>query len=378
MREGIDGFVFPEVDESLCVGCDLCKRVCGLQNKNAFQTEGPWYAAAYRGDSSRSASGGAFYALARSIVETGGVAFGAAYVSDEEGLGVRHVMARDVEGLAALQGSKYVQSDARACFPEVLHQLELGREVLFSGTPCQVAGLRGYLGRDWPRLLTVDIVCHGVPSERMLRAYLDSLAKRRGERVVDARFRCKRDGWKDSLLLDVVYEGGDHEYLPVFESPYYDLFFSLKTFRESCYSCPFAGPLRSGDLTIGDFWGVERSRPDALADGRLDRERGVSCLLANNQRGREALGRHGGGLELFEVTFEDIAKGNGQLCHPSELPDDRALYLEVFCDGGWEAVERLWRYRRRGVRYKSRAKRLAKKVLPAGVVAVLKRLLSRG
>ena len=167
MTEGPEGFIYPKIDQSLCVSCGLCKMVCGFQNRRARKTSGPWFAASYRGDSSRSASAGTFYALALAVLEGGGAVFGSAYVDEGDGLRVRHVMAEDAEGLARLQGSKYVQSDARACLPEVGRQLAMGREVLFSGTPCQVAGLRGYLGRDWPNLVTVDLVCHGVPSEAM-------------------------------------------------------------------------------------------------------------------------------------------------------------------------------------------------------------------
>lgn len=377
MKEGTDGFVFPEVDETRCIDCGLCKRVCGFQGKLASRTSGPWYAAAYRGDASRSASGGVFYALARSVVEAGGVVFGAAYVRDGRGLRVRHVMAEDEAGLAPLRGSKYVQSDAGVCFREVERQLQAGRDVLFSGTPCQVAGLRGYLGRDYPHLVTVDLVCHGVPSGVMLGGYLDALGARRGERVTDARFRSKRDGWESSLLLDVAYEDGGHEYLPCSESSYYDLFLNLKMFRDSCYSCPFAGPLRPGDLTVGDFWGVEESRPDVLSDGRLDVERGVSCLLVNTLSGSEALERLGTDLDLFEVSFEDISKGNDQLRQPSRLPDDRALYLAAFRDGGWGAVEDLWHRRERGAGYRAKEliKRLVKMVLPGRARTALKRLL---
>lgn len=284
-------------------------------------------------------------------------------------------MTEDEVGLSSLQGSKYVQSDAGACFSEVERELRAGREVLFSGTPCQVAGLKGYLGRDWPKLVTVDLVCHGVPSEAMLRAYLASIDRRKGDRVIDARFRSKRYGWTESLRLDVAFEDGTHEYLLCAESSYYDLFLGLKTLRDSCYSCPFASPMRPGDLTVGDFWGVEDNRPDVLFDDRFDVERGISCLLVNNMHGREALERFGRDLDLFEVEFEDIAKGNDQLRHPSAKPTDRELYLATFRDGGWNSVETLWRRRERGVRY--RVREAAKRVLPKGVRRFFKHLISR-
>lgn len=382
MREGLGGFVYPEIDPSLCVDCGRCKKACGLQNRYAGETAGPWYAASYRGDSSRSASAGAFYALARSVVESGGAAFGAAYVRDDEGLRVRHVIAEDPDELEALRGSKYVQSDAGSCFPEVRRQLVSGREVLFSGTPCQVAGLRGYLGREWPNLVTVDLVCHGVPSEAMFQSLVRSLEDKYDKRVVDLRFRCKSGGWGHSRLLlllrptDTEDSSQDKDVLiPAHDFAYYDLFLDFKTMRDSCYECPFAGPLRPGDLTAGDFWGVDKSRPDLLEDGRFDTNRGISCLLVNDARGREALRRHGVDLDLAEASFDDISAGNDQLRHPSELPPDRALYLDAFADSGWPAVDALWRKRERGAKYA--AKRLIGGVLPKGVLRLVKGALGR-
>ncbi len=383
MREDESGFVYPEIDPGRCVACGACVRTCGFKSRAVAETAGPWYAACARDGAEDSASGGAFYALAREVVSSGGIAFGAAYAREGGGMRVRHAGGSTPEGLRPLQGSKYVQSDAAACFPEVLAELKTGRPALFSGTPCQVAGLRGFLGRDWPNLVTVDLVCHGVPSGRMFASLVSSLERRHGKRVVDFRFRCKRNGWGHSLLLLLLRpfdEDGpsrDEEVLvPAGDSPYYDLFLRFKTLRDSCYSCPFAGKARPGDLTVGDFWGVNRNRPDVLADPRFGLERGVSCLLVNTERGRRAIERFGGLLELFEVSFDDIAKGNDQLRHPSELPSDRGLYLAAFRDGDWEAVESLWRRRERGARY--RLKRLAKTVLPPRAVAIAKDILRKG
>lgn len=383
MEESPEGFVYPRIDTELCVDCGLCRRACGLQNRYAQETSGPWYAACYRGDSSLSASAGAFYGLARSVVDDGGAVFGAAYARDDDGLHVRHVMSEEPEGLSALQGSKYVQSDAGRCFPEVRRQLESGREVLFSGTPCQVAGLRGYLGREWPNLVTVDLVCHGVPSEAMFRSLVASIERERGMRVADFRFRCKRSGWGHSLLLllllrpfDAEDSAQDEEVLiPAHDSAYYALFLGLKTLRDSCYSCPFAGPRRPSDITVGDFWGVERNRPDVLEDGRFNTERGVSCLLVNTDQGKRALKRHGSGLDLFHVSFDDIAEGNDQLRHPSELPKDRGFYLDAYREGGWDEVEALWRRRERGAKY--RAKRAIKAIVPKWLIDIAKCVVGR-
>lgn len=351
LAEGAGGFVFPKIDGSLCVDCGLCRKVCGLQNHFAQKTKGPWYAAAYKNDCSESASGGAFYAIARSVVLAGGVVFGAACLFDETGINVRHVMADDLSGLRILRGSKYVQSDAYGCFPQVVDMLKKGREVLFSGTPCQVAGLRGYLGKEWPNLFTIDLVCHGVSSEAMLRDYLALIARRANDTVNGLNFRSKRDGWTRSRLLELRYESGARQFLDSEKTSYYDLFNHSKTLRDSCYACPFAGPLRPGDITVGDFWGVDKNRPDVLEHNGFNLEKGISCLLVNDAKGVEALRRYGDSLALSEVSFEDIAKGNGRLRCPNERDADHVLYLNAFDEGGWNSVERLWKRRERGIVY---------------------------
>lgn len=350
MEEDRLGFVFPRIDESICVSCGACVRACGLHARLGGETKGPWYAAAGRGDVAASASGGAFATIARAVIEEGGCAFGASYEPFAGGLHVRHRMAEDEEELAGLLNSKYVQSDAGRCFPEVKRQLKSGRKVFFCGTPCQVAGLKGYLGRDWENLLTADLVCHGVPSERMFNGCVREIADEYGSEVVDFRFRCKREGWGHSLLLLLLSDGRE-VMVPADKSAYYDMFLKLKILRDSCYACPYAGGHRAGDLTFGDFWGVEKNRPDLLCEGELDLHRGVSCLFANNARGREAIEEYGSRFFLKGASFDEIAKSNDQLRHPSVLPADREIYLEAFEKGGWPAISDVWHRRERGPKY---------------------------
>lgn len=373
MTEGTDGFVLPNIDAEACAGCGACVSACGLNRRVGALSEGPFFAAAGKGDVSASASGGVFAALAAEALSRGGIVYGAAYERAVRTLRVKHRRAAGLNGLAPLLNSKYVQSDAGHCFANVKADLAAGREVLFSGTPCQIAGLKGFLGRDYPNLLTIDLVCHGVPSERMFAECVEAYGERLGSPIIDFRFRCKCKGWERSLLLLLLLEDEREITVPATDSPYYDMFLGLKTLRDSCYRCPYAGRFRAGDLTIGDFWGVNANRPDVLADAaRFNEVKGISCLLVNNAHGRAYL-ESSEALDLFEVSFDDIAKGNDQLRHPSVSPEDRKLYIEAFASGGWGAIERLYKRRERGAKYYAKA--VARRLLPESTRKTIRNVL---
>lgn len=374
MSEGKNGFVFPVINSELCIGCGACTRACGLNRGIGSSSPGPFFAAAGRDDVSESASGGVFGAVAREVISAGGVAYGAVYEREGNTLRVLHRRAASIDELRPLLNSKYVQSDAGVCFTDVKADLREGRQVLFCGTPCQVAGLKGFLGRYYENLTTVDLVCHGVPSGRMFSDCVEDYGNQFGSPVVDFRFRCKREGWGHSLLL-LLLEDGREVTIPAAKSPYYDMFLNLKTLRDSCYRCPYAGRFRAGDLTIGDFWGVEINRPDVLNDStKFSQTKGISCLLVNNSHGKDFIDSCDS-LDLYPVDFDDIARGNDQLRHPSNLPSDRGLYIEAFAKGGWRSVRKLYLRRERGLKYHS--KRILRALLPASFISFAKSFRSR-
>ncbi len=241
-----------------------------------------------------SSSGGAFSVLARRTISRGGAVYGHAF-----GKGL-HVWVRprdDLRGLASLRGSKYVQSDMADAMARVREDLKAGREVLFSGTPCQVDGLLAFLGGSQEGLVTVDIVCHGVPSQAFFHDCME--CEFAGSQLDEVRFRDKREGWgcgggtttttttTTPVLNRLVTR--DRPFSPM-TSYYYTRFLAGDVYRESCYRCPYAGGERPGDFTIGDFWGI-----DAAAAG-LEARRGISVVMANTSKAEGLLDYIKGGL----------------------------------------------------------------------------------
>ena len=281
-----------------------------------------------------SSSGGAFSIIARAALERGGVVYGHAFTSSTR---VACVRADDLDGLARLRGSKYVQSDMGSAMRSVLGDLRAGREVVFSGTPCQVAALKAFLEVERARidrLLLVDIVCHGVPSPEF---FADCMGwETRGFQLDEVRFRDKREGW-GCIGIIVVNGRGELKTRDRIFSPetsyYYRHFLAGDVYRESCYRCPYACGQRPGDVTIGDFWGID---PEAV---HLDSRRGISLVIANTIKGQSTLQAVRDVALWVERPIEEAIDGNDQLRHPTPRPFERDSILEEWKTKGIDALE---------------------------------------
>ncbi|MDY0288722.1 MAG: Coenzyme F420 hydrogenase/dehydrogenase, beta subunit C-terminal domain [Sphaerochaeta sp.] len=275
------GFLLPVVDESACIECGLCLGACPYLGDGYPRSseETLALAAKHRDSSTRmhSSSGGAFTAISDSLLEQGGVLYGAAY---DEAMKVRHMRCISKAQRDALRGSKYVQSDLGQCYKEVEQDLKAGRRVLFTGTPCQVAGLRGYLGREYEQLLLVDLLCYGVPSPKVFADYVADIEGQEGKRLLGCSFRNKSKGWR-AMLMHLDF-GSKSIFLDASLSSYYALFLKGTILRPCCYECPFCSFDRPGDMTIGDFWGIEDTMPE------FEDEKGVSLILVNSPKGKVA------------------------------------------------------------------------------------------
>ncbi|MDO5424150.1 MAG: Coenzyme F420 hydrogenase/dehydrogenase, beta subunit C-terminal domain [Eubacteriales bacterium] len=304
MEEGAEGFSFPVIHPDACIHCGKCLKVCPVSEKAEKEpfphAKSPQCFAAAAEDAIRlkSSSGGIFRVLAEEILAKEGVVYGAAW----EGLTVQHIRVTEKEMLARLSGSKYVQSRIGSTYRQVKEDLEQQRQVLFSGTPCQNAGLLRYLQKDYENLTTVDIVCHGVPSEKLFQAYLADVHGK--ENVKSVAFRTKEFGQNCANGV-VTYQNGKKKMISASLDPFEKGFHKSLFLRKSCYECRYAAPPRAADFTLGDFWGLEKYNP-ALKD-----ERGVSVVLLNTEKAEKMWTELSQKLSLCEkVPLETALKSN--------------------------------------------------------------------
>lgn len=345
MEPDPSGFLYPRIHDDICIECGACKKVCAYQNDINLNEPLAAYAAVNRNEEQLmlSASGGVFSAIAEKVLNENGVVFGAT-LSFENGYAYpHHIFVETIEDLPKLQGSKYVQSSIGNTYEEAKKFLLSGRKVLFSGTPCQVAGLYGFLGKDYEELITVDVICHGVPNEAFFNGYLqEEKRKRKAEKVMGYSFRDKSKGWGMTGRLDLVSRNNLRKsvYIPSRLASYYTLFLDGNTYRENCYSCKYATKSRPSDLTIGDYWGIQVEHPELLGGNGYDEKKGISCILANSEKGIAICKNMKETLQLHESSYEKISNKNGQLKEPSHLNKQRDELLSIYVTGGYSDVEK--------------------------------------
>ena len=321
MVEDSEGFKFPQIDMEKCTNCGLCEKVCipssgyvkqpfetlafGVKNKNLEERK-------------QSQSGGAFYILAKHILSKGGVVYGSLI---DEGFVVRHARASTEEETKAFRGSKYVQSDLGDIFQSVKQDVQSGTPVLFSGTPCQVAGLKAYLRKDYENLLLVDLICHGVPSPKVWADYIEWQQKRKKKLITQAEFRDRSLPWgksAEALWFDKKKKKFDI---------YAKIFYSRNAQRKSCYECLFANTERLSDITIGDFWGIENIKSEFRDDY------GVSAVILNSETGKRIWKEVNEQVEYFQCKIEDLMFRNPQLYQSATRPVSMEIFWQDYNKG---------------------------------------------
>lgn len=326
-----EGFDYPQVDESICIQCRKCVLVCpGFNDISREANKGePRFFGGYLEDDlirQASSSGGMFTVFAEQTLSRGGVVYGA--VLDLSQMAAIHSRTTSQAGLAPMRKSKYVQSSTQGVFERVKQDLDTGLPVLFSGTPCQVAGLAHFLGEHPENLLMLDLVCHGVPSPALFAAHFSLRQDQLGTPITKIDFRTKDKGWGGFLNFYIKVEtdeGAALTYAPL--DAYYALFLANLSLRPVCYRCKFASTHRVGDITLADFWGVQKEHPE-LHDGR-----GTSLLLVNTEQGEQALQASQHRLRLKALAGVHPLPPN--LVRPTPSPPLRETFLEKIQFDGW-------------------------------------------
>ncbi len=331
-----EGFLYPEINREKCVGCGKCMKACTALNSTDRKALAKLYAAWMHDEKKiqNSTSGGIFQGLAESVIDRGGVVFGAAF---DDSFYLAHRECESLEKLPMLLGSKYLQSDTSGIYKMVDAVAKDGRTVLFSGTPCQCDALKRYYIANNKEILeniiVCEIMCHGVPSPGIFGNYVDYLEKKK--KILKYNFRDKsKYGWDKRLCVCIEYIGGHTVKRRVLFDAWHSWFGAHLSMRPSCFECKYRDVIRVGDITIGDFWSIDKVKPD------MDTKNGMSAMFVNTDKGFKAISEFGGGLHIVEIEKPEIKKlfrvpiTKGAV----PLPEGRDEFMRVYQTEGVEGL----------------------------------------
>ena len=345
-----EGFLYPQIDESICIDCGLCERVCPIINQELPSEPIKTFAAKNNDENIRqlSSSGGIFTLLATKVINNGGVVFGAIFNAKWE---VEHDYTDTIEGIAKFRGSKYVQSKINNNYILAEEYLKDGKQVLFSGTPCQIAGLKRFLRKEYENLICVDIICHGVPSPFIWQKYLEQY---NSTELSSISFRDKTNSWK---RYEVVIRQGKKTLIreDIGKNIYMKLFLSDLCLRPSCSNCSSKSGKSKSDITIADFWGIQHLHPD------FDDDKGCNLILINSKKGLNLFNK----LECDKIKtdFKTAIKYNPSYFKSVAEPKYRKYFFKNFERYGFAIYDKICKKQQPSLirRIASRCKRMITK-----------------
>ena len=332
MNDDEYGFKYPVINKKKCIECNLCEKVCPIINNKKEQPKNIKVFACYNKNEYErinSSSGGTFILLAKEIIKRNGVVFGAAF---DKNFILKHKSAQTDSELIQFMGSKYVQSDTELTYTEVKKHLENGKYVYFSGTPCQIEGLLSYLGKDYEKLFTQDIFCFGVPSPKAFSNYLNYTKKSVGGDILNRiNFRNKDEGWKE-YQVNISYKNGK-EYIQNHNNDLYmTSFLESLILRDSCLDCKFKKKHRLSDITLADFWGIEKIHSDMFDN------KGTSLVLLNSKKGIDLFNIIKDDLIFKEVELDEAIQFNPLMITSAKKSPNRESFLKSIKDKPYDII----------------------------------------
>lgn len=364
------GFIKPAVDESKCISCGRCINVCPIINVSVNETIDA-YAGINRDKETLvcSSSGGIFFPIAKNVLKENGIVFACTMNSD---FSVRHIRVSHIDELYRVMKSKYVQSDMNNVHLGVKKDLKSGHRVLFCGTPCQVASIKNFVGeKNSEHLTTIDIVCHGIPSQELFNAYISNLCQKKKKELQTYSFRYKKSTEQGMNWYAAYKFKGNKEIVRNWPEDSFNYLYMISAiYRESCYNCRYAQSNRSGDITLCDYWGWENYHSE------FTYKDSVSAVLVNTENGIDVVNSliSEGKVFLVPTDIKNIIKGNGCLREPSKRHEDRDAILSMWKESGYAAVDEWFKKTHR----KQRVKYFLMRHTPKKIVLMLKGMQTNG
>ena len=329
MKPDLEGFLYPEINQNLCIKCGMCVKVCPYEKSERIEINLQEVYAVKNKDRNivaKSSSGGVFIPISDVVLDEGGIVCGAKY---DDKFQVIHSIADNKEERNKFCSSKYVQSNIGRTFNMIKKHLNQNKKVLFSGTPCQVDGLKCFLGKHHDNLLTIDFVCHGVPSPLVFNTHINKLEKKYKSKINSLTFRYKQDNW-GTQNLKVNFKDGRIYSRKGMKDNYYNLFLSDVILRPSCHSCKYANTNRISDITIADFWGIEKIRP------KFNNKNGVSLTIVNSERGKEIFENIKTDFYIEKCNIDEAKLYQPNLSRPTKPNKNRDEFFRIFNKYGYK------------------------------------------
>lgn len=324
-----EGFLYPKINLDICINCGMCSKVCPFYNQQT-NTIKHVYAAINNNSDVRynSSSGGTFYQICKEVINNKGIVFGVGWNNQ---MVATHMNAETMEEIKKFQGSKYVQSNPANSFYEVKNELKKGRQVLFSGTPCQVAGLKNYLGKDYDNLLLIDVLCHGTPSPKLLKEYICMMEEKYSSKIIDINLRDKKKSWH-RLHTNIKFSNGKNHFIFCGYDTYMSMFLTNMSQRPSCFECKFTTDERQGDITLGDFWGIGKHNYN------MDDDKGTSMIIINTDKGNKMWESIKDEFRYIESDFITAESGNKVLVESPKKNFNRDAFYKSFEEEGYKVA----------------------------------------